>query len=120
MITITARGNYWKTSDAVFLMLKDEQELENVYRFFVSNGQEKICFTSRNESNITKDDSTGRYRLYEVRNEKTFEDGVYLELCIRAGKWDCYILPTGLPDESVVEKSLFATNKCITKTTRKD
>lgn len=120
MITVTGRGRHWLKSDPVLLMLRNEQELEKVYRFFLTDGQGRINFISRSVFNYTEDVITGRYRTYEVKNEQPFIDGTYLELYIRAGKWDCYILPRGLPDKSTLEKSVFVTNKCITKTFRKD
>lgn len=116
MVTVASRGEYWLTNDSLLLMLRDEQEAERVYRFFLDDGQRKIRFISSNDFNFTKDVTTGRYRIYEVKSEQSFNDGVYLELCICAGKWDCYILTEGLPDKKIPEKGVIDTNKCITKT----
>lgn len=116
MITVSSRGKHLLTSDPALLMLRDERESEKVYRFFLTDGQEKIRFITRSEFNFTKNVITGRYRIYEVKNEQSFKDGVYLELCIRVGKWNCYILPTGLPDQNILEKNILATKECITKT----
>ena len=59
---------------------------------------------------------SGRFRLYEVHNDQNFKEGVYLELSGVAGKWNCYLLPLGLPDTNISKKSIITTNKCITKT----
>ncbi len=120
MITVMSRGTHWLTSAPVLLMLRDEQESEKVYRFFLTDGQGKITFITKSEFSFTKDVITGKYRKYEVKNEQSFKNGVYLELSVGMGKWNCYILPTGLPNKNSPEKSILVTKECITKTAGKD
>jgi hypothetical protein len=47
--------------------------------------------------------SSGRYRLYEVDNEPRLIDQQHLELEVEIGKWQGYLLFTGLP--SAIRKS---------------
>lgn len=104
-------------------MLVDGQEPERertLYRFTFSRGHGAINFIPGDEFDITKDAVSDRFRMYEVKNEKSFKNGVYLELRVSVKQWNCYILPTGLPDQNIPEKNILATNECITKTAAPD
>lgn len=66
------------------------------------------------ESNIL---SMGNYRIYEVKDEPELTDLEHLELYIGDGKWQGYLLPTGLPKLNDKRNRIIATNELITKST---
>lgn len=59
----------------------------------------------------------GKYRLYQVKDEPDFTDLVHLELLVGQGKWQGYLLPTGLPSNKNIRNRIIPTTECITKTT---
>lgn len=42
----------------------------------------------------------GSFRMYEVENEDKLTDLIHLELFVGNGKWQGYLLPTGLPGKA--------------------
>lgn len=58
----------------------------------------------------------GNYRLYDVKNEPDLTDLEHLELFVGDGKWQGYLLPTGLPNGRV-RKRIVATKETITNVT---
>ncbi len=118
MITVTNKGRYWFMRKQKLLMLENEDEKDNtkkVYDFILIQKRGKISLTSHTEFSSTEKVVTGRFRLYEVSSEKSFKNGTHLELCIKAGEWNCYVLPEGLPDKNSLEKSFFVNKNCITE-----
>lgn len=61
--------------------------------------------------------ATGNYRLYEVEDEPDLVDLVHLELFVGEGKWQGYLLPTGLPSGGKKRSEIIPTDEIITKTT---
>lgn len=120
MITVTGRGMYWLMNKPMLLMLDDGDGEKALYRFTLSQGHGLINFIAGNKFDFTKDAVSGRFRMYEIKNERSFKDGIYLELSGGVGKWNCYILPTGLPDQNILEKDILVAQECITKTADKD
>lgn len=59
----------------------------------------------------------GRYRLYTVKDESNITDLMHLELFVGEGKWQGYLLPTGLPNSNHKRKRIIPSNELITKTT---
>jgi len=59
----------------------------------------------------------GRYRMYEVKGEPKLTDLLHLELFVGEGKWQGYLLPTGLPTEVKKRSRMIPTKEIITKTT---
>lgn len=59
--------------------------------------------------------STGKYRIYEVKDEPKINDTVHLELNVGDGFWQGYLLPTGLPDEEKIRNRIVPTKETITK-----
>lgn len=60
--------------------------------------------------------SAGTYRIYDVENESDFTDLKHIELFVGDGKWQGYLLPTGLPNGKIRRK-IIPTFETITKTT---
>ena len=118
MITVMSRGEYFLEKKPMLLTLIDGEETERKstgYHFILTKEKGDIFFVPEEKSKTTKDMVLGRFRLYKVINDQNFKEGTYLELSGTSGKWKCYVLPHGLPDKNVSEKSIIATNKCITK-----
>lgn len=66
----------------------------------------------------TNDLSGGKYRLYDVKNETKLTDERHLELLVSKGKWQGYLLPTGLPTSKEKRKRVIATKEQITNASR--
>lgn len=60
--------------------------------------------------------SSGKFRLYEVRDEPEFTDLFHLELLVEGGKWQGFILPTKLPTLADNKNRIIPTDELITKT----
>ncbi len=57
----------------------------------------------------------GKYRLYQVKDEDLLTDLEHLELFVGDGKWQGYLLTTGLPNETNHRKRIIPTKELITK-----
>ena len=58
--------------------------------------------------------SARQYRLYEVENERDLPNALHLELNTGNGKWQAYILPSGLPNESKPRAPMLPRARSIT------
>lgn len=76
-----------------------------------------ILVTSKKKFNPATILAIGRYRLYEVESEPDLADLQHLELFIGEGKWQGYLLPTGLPTLKDIRNRIIATKEVITKST---
>ncbi|CAN5130280.1 hypothetical protein BH09PAT1_BH09PAT1_4480 [soil metagenome] len=59
----------------------------------------------------------GNYRQYEVKDEPELTDLQHLELFVGDGKWQGYLLLTGLPTEEKKRNRIIPTDEIITKAT---
>lgn len=57
--------------------------------------------------------SAGNYRLYDVISEPHLSDQLHLELELGNGKWQGYLLPTGLPDRAHIRRRIIPTHEVI-------
>lgn len=57
----------------------------------------------------------GKYKLFRVKDEPKFIDLKHLELSLGAGKWQGYLLLTGLPNYQKIRSRIEATDELITK-----
>lgn len=57
----------------------------------------------------------GKYRLYDVKDEPKLTDLLHLELFVGGGKWQGYLLTTGLPTVNEQRKRIIPTHEIITK-----
>ncbi|MDO8269151.1 MAG: hypothetical protein Q7T54_00585 [Candidatus Levybacteria bacterium] len=60
--------------------------------------------------------SIGKFRLYKVEDEPKFTDLEHLELFVGSGKWQGYLLPTGLPTIKDKRNRIIPTHERITNT----
>lgn len=59
----------------------------------------------------------GKYRIYKVKGEPKLTDLLHIELLVGEGKWQGYLLTTGLPTTRNIRKRIIPTNEVITMTT---
>lgn len=57
----------------------------------------------------------GKYRLYSVKDEPGLTDLLHLELFVGDGKWQGYLLLTGLPKGKNTRKVIVPTRELITQ-----
>jgi hypothetical protein len=74
-----------------------------------------ILVTSNEKHPIQSVLTKGSYRLYKVKDEPKLTDLLHLELHAGEGKWQGYLLPTGLPTESKKRARIIPTKEIITK-----
>lgn len=58
----------------------------------------------------------GKYRLYDVKDEFDLADVPHLELLVGEGKWQGYIVPSGIPSGKRKQSVIMPTGEIITKT----
>lgn len=108
---------------------------EGRYTLFETKGQTKILtldstksFAWVNVKNIGeilitshkkhKEDcilSSGRYRIYDVKNEAELTDLEHLELFVGENTWQGYLLTNGLPTDKKKRNRIVPTEEIITK-----
>ena len=118
MITVTGRGWYHFVEKPKLLILDNEHEsgvIKTAYHFNPDQKKAQISLAGINNMRFAEKVVSGRFRMYKTINEARFVDGTHLELCEEAGKWNCYILPTGLPNEKELQKDYSRTNACVTQ-----
>ncbi len=59
----------------------------------------------------------GKFRHYDVKDEPGLTDLEHLELFVGSGKWQGYLLTTGIPTEKNKRKRIIPTDEIITKST---
>jgi hypothetical protein len=74
----------------------------------------EILISSHKPHRIDHVLAKGRYRMYEVVDEKDFTDLIHLELHIGNGSWQGYLLPKGLPN-GIKRRKIIPTREVITK-----
>lgn len=61
--------------------------------------------------------AVGKYRIYEVKDEPKITDLLHLELMVGEGKWQGYLLLSGLPKGAKKRNRVIPTDEIITKVT---
>lgn len=77
----------------------------------------EILVTTHTSHTVDHVLALGNYRLYEVEDEPKLTDLIHLELLVGDGKWQGYLLPTGLPNEEKIRNRIIPTKEIITKST---
>lgn len=75
----------------------------------------EILVTSHNPHKTEHLLALGKYRLYDVKVEPKLTDLIHLELLVGEGKWQGYLLPTGLPTDQKKRNRIIPTKEIITK-----
>lgn len=115
MITVLKRGNYWqlKSPDPSLQFLLEMEDSDNAYLIAeIRNNTGIVEFTSARQKEI---EFSRKYRLYETCNEKLLTDGLHLEILLKDGCWQGYLLPQGIPDKKLRKKDVIRTSELITK-----
>ena len=113
MITLLDKGDYRlieTKSNIKILYLQDR-----AYVWLAAPGIGEILVTSRHPHQVNQVLATGRYRLYEVEDEPHLADLQHLELLVGSGKWQSYLLLSGLPGDTKARARLVPTAECITR-----
>ncbi len=114
MIKLLQSGNYHlieTQSHTKILNLNGKK----TYAWVVAGGIGEILVASHKTHRIDHILSVGKYRLYEIRDEKKFRGVPHLELLVGQGLWQGYTLPTGLPNETKKRNRIIPTREIITK-----
>lgn len=115
MITVLKRGNYWQLTSrppTLLFLLEWEEEGKLYVLADLEGNTGTLRFVSELQKSIL---FSGKYRLYETRDEKMLTDGLHLELLFKNGKWQGYLLPEGIPDSQQPKKAVVKTSELITK-----
>lgn len=59
--------------------------------------------------------ASGKYRVYQVKNEEDFTDLMHLELYVGNAFWQGYLLPTGFPTMKSTRHRIIPTSEIITR-----
>lgn len=113
MITVIRTGAYrlFETHEKKGLLVLDGK---SIYSWDLKNTPEKLWISPRTSIKTHTTLSTGKYRLYDVKNESNLTENLHLELMIAQGKWQGYVLPTGFPREVNTKKQIIPTEERIT------
>lgn len=101
-----------ETKGQVKILTLDE---EQIFAWIYAEGIGEILVASHRQHKADHILSFGKYRLYEVKDEKRLTDLKHLELFVGNGVWQGYLLPTGLPTEAKKRNRIIPTNEIITK-----
>ncbi len=82
-----------------------------------SNNIGEILVASQKEHKTDHILAIGKYRIYDVKDEADFTDLIHLELFVGGGKWQGYLLPTGLPKGEDIRNRIIPTDEIITRST---
>lgn len=85
------------------------------YAWVAAGNIGEILVTSHKTHRVDHTLAAGKYRLYEVRDERSFLGVPHLELLVGQGLWQGYTLPKGLPNDSKIRNRIIPTNELITK-----
>ena len=77
----------------------------------------EILVTSHKSHKVDHVLAAGKYRLYDVKNEKDLTDLKHLELFVGEGLWQGYLLPTGFPSDEKIRNRIIPTHEIITRVT---
>ena len=74
----------------------------------------EILVTSHKSHTVDHLLAAGKYRLYDVKDEKDFTDLEHLELFVGEGLWQGYLLTSGLPNDEKKRNRIIPTKEIIT------
>lgn len=114
MIAIVSRGIYAfiETREKTQILTLDAKK-KIIWNITAKNGS--ISFITAQPQVTDRILRTGKYRLYQVKDELTLTSGTHLELLTGRGVWQGYVLPQGLPKNNKSLYPLFTVAEIITK-----
>lgn len=116
MITCIKEGSYEliETKGHTKILILDKKFM---YAWVIVKGIGQLLVTTETPHRTDYILAMGKYRLYTVKNEPNITDLQHLELSIGKGKWQGYLLLTGLPTENKRKSRIIPTEEIITKST---
>ena len=111
MITLTKEGAYSMVSTKDHRMLVS-LDGEQYLRSYAPKIGEMLTFAKRTHTPAYTI-AQGRYRLYQVKDEPDLVDLVHLELSLGRGRWQGYLLLTGLPTATKIRSRIVPTTEVI-------
>lgn len=115
MITMLESGKYEiaeTARDTKILILG-----KKIFAIIMALGIGEILVSSQKDHKFTHTLAKGSYRIYKVKDEPNLADLLHLELFVGEGKWQGYLLPTGLPTNEKKRNRIIPTSEIITKFT---
>lgn len=115
MIRFILQGDYelWETKPGHKILRLDNN---GVFAWIhVSKEMYEILVTTHKDNGADHILASSKYRLYEVTDEKQLTSQKHLELMVGEGKWQGYLMPTGLPTQQKIRSRIIPTKELITK-----
>ena len=119
MIKMSRQGHYTllESKGQTKILILDEKD---TFAWINAENIGEILITSHKNHKTDAILATGDYRIYEVKNEPKLVDLTHLELAIGEGRWQGYLLLTGLPDDKDFRNRIIPTHEVITNRRQKN
>ncbi len=113
MIQITREGRYEliETKKNIKILKLDDSQ---VFAWPETKAYGEMLVTSHNPHRADAILSSGRYKLYKVKEESSLTDLEHLELETGENQWQGYLLLTGLPTDKKIRSRIIPTKQVIT------
>jgi hypothetical protein len=114
MIKLIDQGSYhlMETHSHTKILILDKKK---TFAWVNAEDIGEILVTSHKSHIVDHLLAAGKYRVYDVKDEKDFTDLKHLELFVGEGLWQGYLLPTGLPTDDKKRNRIIPTKEIITK-----
>lgn len=114
MIKIVKQGNYRmiETKRNTKLLILDDKK---TYAWINIKDIGEILVSTQKHFATDAVLASGKYRVYQVKNEEDFTDLMHLELYVGNTLWQGYLLPTGFPTAKSKRHRIIPTNEIITR-----
>ena len=112
MIRLLQEGTYWliETKGQTKILTFDGGQ---DFAWVVAENIGQILVTTYKQHPVDHYLAIGPYRIYDVEDEPELADMVHLELFVGGGKWQGYLLPTGLPDAQDRKNRIIPTREFV-------
>lgn len=114
MVRLVKVGEYLLSETKTLIKILYLSE-KGTYAWINAKGIGEILVSSQIKSPPEYTQASGKYRIYNVKDELKLTDTTHLELYIGKGNWQGYLLPTGLPNNKNKRKRIIPTKELITK-----
>lgn len=114
MIRLIGNGTYHliETKGHTKILIFDKKK---TYAWIIAEDIGEILVTSHKSHIVDHLLAVGKYRLYDVEDEKGLSDQQHLELFVGEGLWQGYLLPTGMPTDEKIRNRIIPTKEIITQ-----
>jgi hypothetical protein len=113
MIKTLKTGEYHllETEDHNKILVLDDDQ---AYAWIYAEDIGLLLVTTHRHHKIDALLASGKYRLYDVKDEPRFTDLIHMELLVGMGMWQGYLLLSGLPTRSKTKTRIIPTDEVIT------